>query len=325
MLKSNNSYPEVATEGRQTLGDSPVIRKMLFLRASQIIINERYKKGEFKVPIHLGLGHEAIAVAVDQVMQRDDALLLSHRNIHYNLARLVSLKEELDEYYLKPQGLAGGELGSMNLNNPDKGLVYTSSILGNNVAVAAGVALGKKVKGEGGAVFVVTGDGAIEEGSFYESLLFEKSSRLPVVTVIENNQWSLGTRIDERRCPIDIEKIAQGLNIPYHRLSSNNTAEYIERLSQIKAFALEQHGPACVEVELTTLGSWYVTTPENPAGRFINYHAGPAPKVNSEDGMILDPSSADPLFVLMGDGDQAEWHELYQKIFSDLEKEIAAT
>jgi len=322
MSKLVNSLSE-AELSKSADRDLAIAQKMLFLRASQIIINERYKKGEFKVPIHLGLGHEAIAVAVDQVIEESDFLALSHRNIHYNLARLGSLKGELDEYYLRPNGLGQGQLGSMNLNNPEKGIIYTSSILGNNVAVAAGLAMGKKVKGDDGVVFVVTGDGAIEEGSFYESLLFEKSNHLPVITIIENNQWSLGTKIEERRCAIQVERITQSLGAEYHHFTTNNVFEYIQRLKEIRNIALEKRIPICVEVELTTLGYWYLKTPENPSGRFINYHAGPAPEVNSIDGLILAPTQEDPIFVLTNTYDQKELQNFYQNIFIELEKEIA--
>ena len=93
------------------------------------------------MPIHLALGHEAIAVAVSAVMTGRDKLLLSHRNIAYNLARAGTLRPLLDEYLLKPTGLAGGRFGSMNLLNPSRGVVYTSSILANQFPVAVGVAM----------------------------------------------------------------------------------------------------------------------------------------------------------------------------------------
>jgi len=78
---------------------------MIRLRLSQILVNEEYKQGKFKIPVHLALGHEAIAVAVHHAMGDGDKLILSHRNIAYNLARLGSLRAVLDEYFLKPSGL----------------------------------------------------------------------------------------------------------------------------------------------------------------------------------------------------------------------------
>ena len=275
-----------------------VLHKFLRVRMAQLIINEMYKKGAFKVPIHLALGHEAIAVALSTIMGPHDQLILNHRNIHYNLAKVHSLKSEIDEYLLKKEGLAGGELGSMNLANEPQGIVYSSSILGNNLAVAAGFAIAKSIKKDGGVVFVVTGDGAMEEGTFYESLVFEKSNDLPIVIIVENNQWSLGTKIEERRCPIDIGKMVGALGIPFEQLSSNDTYEYIEKLTILKGQALDKKTPVCIEVPLTTLGWWRQKTAEFPEGKFINYHAGPSPSVNEQEDPYLARSSEDPLYVI---------------------------
>ena len=278
--------------------DPEVARNILRLRLSQMIINEKYKADRFKIPIHLALGHETIAVAVDLVMHDNDKLVLSHRNIHYNLARIRTLKEEIEEYCLSDKGLACGRQGSMNLSNPARGISYSSSILGNNFAVGSGLALGEKVNKTGGVVFIVTGDGAMEEGSFYESLLFQKSNDLAVVTIIENNQWSLATKINERRSEIDIKKIAHSLGAEYIKLKGNDPFGYIEKMKEVRALAADSKTAVCVEVELTTLGGWYVESKENPRGRFINYHGGPAPKVNLTDGPVLERSKNDPVYVL---------------------------
>ena len=78
-----------------------IIRQIIWLRQAQLIVNEFYKRGDFMLPIHLAMGHESIAVAVDNSLKKQDSLFLTHRNIHYNLARLKKLKPELDEYFLK--------------------------------------------------------------------------------------------------------------------------------------------------------------------------------------------------------------------------------
>jgi len=300
-----------------------ILQKFLRLRMAQLIINEMYKKGSFKVPIHLALGHEAIAVALSTVMDARDQLVLNHRNIHYNLARVHSLKAEIDEYLLKKEGLAGGELGSMNLINESQGIVYSSSILGNNMPVAAGFAMAKSIKKDGGVVFVVTGDGAMEEGTFYESLLFEKSNHLAIVTIVENNQWSLGTKIEERRCHVDVARLTGGLNIPFERLSSNDTYEYVDRLNIIKKQALDQKTPVCVEVPLTTLGWWHQKTADFPDGKFINYHAGPSPSVNEQEDPYLADSSDDPLIVMEKYFDKNTIKKTALEVLAALKKELA--
>jgi len=302
--------------------DIKIAKDILRIRLSQIIVNEKYKNGEFKIPIHLALGHEAIAEAVDSVMRSDDQLVLNHRNIHYNLARSKLLKPKLDEYFLKKQGLGKGKLGSMNLADKEKNIVYTSSILGNNLPVAAGLALGKKAENFQGLVFVVTGDGAMEEGSFYESSEFMKSNALPCLIIIENNGWSLATRIKERRCDISLQKFGESMDIKYQKLDSNDPYEYIEKLTELSKFALDNKTPVLAEVELTTLGSWYLKNDEHLDGKFINYHAGPAPEVNLTEWPLIEQSDKDPVFVLQKYFKQDLLKEACKEILKDLKQEI---
>ena len=299
-----------------------IAKEILRIRLSQMLINEKYKEGVFKIPIHLALGHEAIAVAVDSIMEENDQLVLSHRNIHYNLARTKRLKPELDEYLLKKEGLAGGQLGSMNLANEEKNVVYTSSILGNNMAVATGLALGQKVKGSKGLVLVVTGDGGIEEGSFYESLLFLKSHSLSCLVIIENNQWSLATKIGERRCDINIQKIAESFNVKYVKLKGNDAYEYIEKLKLLRKESLDNKTPIVIEVALTTLGSRFVPIEGKNTMRFINYHAGPASEVNLTDWPQIENSEKDPIFVLQKHFDKNLLEKTSREILENLKNEI---
>lgn len=276
-----------------------IAKTLMRIRLSQMIINERCKKGDFKIPIHLAFGHEAIAVAVDSTMQKNDKLVLTHRNIHYNLARTHGLKEVCEEYELKKTGLAQGRLGSMNLSNPRGNIVYSSSILGNNLPVGSGLALGEKVTKSDGVVIIVAGDGAIEEGSFYESLLFQKSNNLSTIIIIENNQWSLATKICERRIKINIKKITESLGAGYIKLRGNDPFDYIKKLEDMREFSLTNKTAVCIEVELTTLGSWYQETKEYPKGKFINYHAGSAPEVNLTNWPIITKSTKDPVYILL--------------------------
>jgi len=275
------------------------------------------------LPIHLAMGHESIAVAVDNSLKKQDSLFLTHRNIHYNLARLKKLKPELDEYYLKDSGLGKGNLGSMNLNNEGKGIVYTSSILGNNLCVGSGYALGNQINDNKGVVFIVTGDGAIEEGAFYESFLFLKSNNLPSVVLVENNQWSLGTKIDERRAQINLMQLAKSFSTEYTLLKGNDPFIYIDIIESFRDKALKNQGPVLIEIELTTLGHWTLINEENPNGKFINYHAGPAPEAISEEGYpVLEKSEKDPLHLLKNYLDFDELVDISNNEANNIKNEI---
>lgn len=303
--------------------DSKIAHDLLKIRIAQMMINEQYKEGKFKIPIHLAFGHETIAMAIDRTMKEEDKLILTHRNVAYNLARAKKLKDILNEYFLKKDGIAEGKLGSMNLMNLSKGIIYTSNILGNNISVAVGVALSQKIKSQKGFTIVLVGDGSIEEGSFHESLMMSKSLKLPIFIVVENNEWSMATRIHERRCDIDLEKFTSAYGIKYAKLCGNNSLHYIEELKNLREFSLNNNEPVCIEVDVTTLGDWRMKTEDYPDGKFINYHAGPAPSVELKTcPAVIDSSNKDPVYALKNFFSELEIIEISEFVHKELQNEL---
>lgn len=300
-----------------------IAREVLRIRLSQMIINDKIKAGEFKIPIHLALGHEALAVAVSSIMQESDKILLSHRNMDYNLAR-SSLKPILDEYSLKNSGLAQGRFGSMNLINPSRGVIYTSSILGNQFPVAVGASLASELLNEEGLVIVLGGDGSIEEGAFYESLLMSRSIKAPVLFLVENNEWSMSTKIDERRVPIDLKTLSDSLGIEYLYLEGNDAYKYIEELSKLRKGILESKQTYCIEIKVSTLGDWRgPKSDEYPEGKFINYHSGSTPSVTLSEWPLLRESEEDPVFVLKNYFGEEELKLMAKEELEKIQKEIS--
>lgn len=300
-----------------------IAKEVLRLRLSQMLVNEEYKTGKFKIPIHLALGHEAIAVAVSAVMEEGDGLLPTHRNIAYNLAREGRLRPILDEYLLESSGLNEGHSGSMNLLNPRRGIPYASSILGNQFGVATGLAQAFKISQKNNSVIVLGGDGSMEEGSFYESMLMARSMHLPVTFLIENNQWSMSTNIEQRRSPIDLSLLSESLDIRYVNLIGNDPLYYIDALKDIRNFGLTNSLPVCVEVGVSTLGDWKMKTQDFPDGEFINYHAGPAPEVSLGDWPVIKESDEDPVFVLTKNFDLTVLKKIAREELSNLQQEIS--
>lgn len=283
-------------------------RQVLQIRNWQHIVNESMKKGVLKQAVHVAFGHEAIATAVSDMMGAHDQLVLTHRNIAYNLARAGQLRPVFNEYKMSPEGVSHGRLGTMNMSNPDRGVAYTSSILGNNMPVACGLALGQHIMGTPGVVTVLTGDGAMEEGTFYESLLVAKSQRLACMFIIENNNHSLASTILERRCVIAVEHLCQSLQVPYVALSGNDVFDYADKLKQCRETITRDATPVCVEVDLMIL----------------NRHGGPTPgwpddpmKVDYGKGLILREDRYDPVFVLRQHLAPAEYESLEKEVMGE--------
>lgn len=262
----------------------PIMR----VRYWQHLINEMLKEKKFLVPIHLAFGHEASSCAINQVMTKDDRLCLTHRNISYNLARCECIETVLNHYLLTDLSKKNSHLGSMNLALQQFGVAYSSSILGNNLAVAAGIAMNRSFQSKRGIVFVITGDGAIEEGIFWEILIFAKSHDLGLVIIVENNDYSLGSTVAERRCKISLKKVCSGLDIKY--LNGHGGDYYgLLKLYKIAHTEATQSQPICIEVNISSLCR----------------HAGPTPgwtgdkmDININNGLMIQASETDPLHFI---------------------------
>lgn len=290
------------------ISDHHLEMEMIRLRYWQHVMNEDLKKKMFNIPIHVALGNEAIAIAVSNMMKADDQLVLTHRNMAYNLARAGALKPVYDEYKLSANGVAGGKLGSMNLANPARGIVYASSTLGNNFSLGCGLALAKRVKQDAGIVIVTTGDGAIEEGGFYEALVFAKSHDLKLMIIVENNNHSMSSTIAQRRCSISIEKICESVNFVYKPLSGNDVFEYAPALIELRKTMDVKSIQICVEAELSLL----------------NQHAGPTPgwatdpmNVDLTNGLVVRNAVQDPLFVLRETMGEQEFEKMAAQVMSE--------
>lgn len=270
------------------------IGEIIRIRQAQLQVNSMITEQAFKIPVHLALGHESIAVAVSAAMNIQDLILLNHRNIHYHLALGATVDQLIEEYKLSSDGLAQGKFGSMNLIAPMNRNIYTSNILGNNLAVALGVAQTGKNNNLNSVTWVVTGDGAIEEGIFYETLLSASSWDLPIVIIVENNKWSLGTEITQRRKEFDLAKLSKSLNCEYLELRGNNISTYVDALTLARKVA-KQEAPIVVEVHLETLGGYFIE--ETSGNRYINYHAGKATLSAPNNEIIISENDSDPVFV----------------------------
>ena len=273
---------------------SELSKKVLDSRKIQLLIANEINNGTYKIPVHLALGHESSSTAVVAASEIGDLFSLTHRNLHFHIALGADFESIDSEYKLLKTGLSSGLLGSMNMTNASRGNVYTSNILANNLAVANGLALSLIITGRNNVVWAVTGDGAIEEGTFYESLIVATAIDLPVIFIVENNQWSLGSKIEERRKKIDLKKISEGLGINYYLFTGNNVNNYYKELVNIRNRCVTEKFPIIIEFEVTTLGGYQIE--EDSGKRYINYHAG-ALKIKPNTNYIFEETINDPVYV----------------------------
>ena len=252
-----------------------ILRRMIRVRNLQWLIACQIHKGNVDNPVHLALGHEMIACIAAEYLNPDvDCVCLPHRNLHFNLALTEKFDEDRLERVVKeiisdPNGCDNGGLGSMNFANRRACIHYTSSILANCLGFACGRALSSKRRGTGKALAVL-GDGAMEEGRFWEASIFAAAHELNIIFIVENNGWSMQSAISQRRSTINLSQLADSLGVEYLNFDALHTS--VEEAAEVVAKAFNIVGPVILEVQVETFGSKLIE--EAGTTRLVNYHAG---------------------------------------------------
>ena len=182
-------------------------RTMYLIRAAELLIQKHYREDEMKTPMHMSMGQEAIAAGVCCALKPQDQVLGTYRSHGLYLAKTKESDRFFAEMYGKATGPCGGKAGSMHLFAPESGLICTSAIVASHIPVAIGAAFANQVSGNGRVVAVFFGDGAIDEGAFWESLNLACLKRLPILFVCEDNGYAVHTPAHERHGYKDIGAI----------------------------------------------------------------------------------------------------------------------
>jgi TPP-dependent pyruvate/acetoin dehydrogenase alpha subunit len=176
-----------------------LFRKMTLARRAEERIRKEYFRDEMKTPVHLGIGGEAIAIGVLHALQPPYSVFGTYRNHNLFLALSGDTDSFFAELYGKAAGCAKGKAGSMHLSCPEHGLLMTSAVVSTTIPVAVGAALANRYRRQASPVAVFFGDGAVEEGVFWESLNFSALHRLNVLFVCEDNDLAIHTFKKERQ------------------------------------------------------------------------------------------------------------------------------
>lgn len=204
---------------RTTLRPGPAVqlgllRCMKRIRRVEERIAERYGEGRMRCPVHLCTGQEAVAAGVGLALRADDLVVSTHRAHGHYLAKGGDLPRMIAEMYGKATGCASGRGGSMHLIDEAAGFMGSMSILGGTIPVGTGLGLAIRLRGEDRASCVFLGDGATEEGVFFESLNFALLRRLPVLYVCENNLYSVLSPLSVRQpAGRSIRRMVRGLGL----------------------------------------------------------------------------------------------------------------
>jgi len=218
--------------------------KISLIREVELEISKRYPENKMRCPVHLSIGQEACAVGICENLDKNDSLYSTHRSHAHYLAKGGSLKKMIAEIYGKKTGCCGGRGGSMHLFDDNVGMKSSIPIVASSIPVAAGDALSMKLKKSKNISVVIFGDGAIEEGIFYETLNFSVLKKLPILFVCENNLYSIMTHINERQPENYIQRIKNLHRIPFEKCNGNKVDQVYLKSKKLIDSIKKNGGPA---------------------------------------------------------------------------------
>ncbi|MCX6813560.1 MAG: thiamine pyrophosphate-dependent dehydrogenase E1 component subunit alpha [Candidatus Azambacteria bacterium] len=173
--------------------------EMLRIRRVEEKLTEWFNAGLIKAPVHLSIGQEAVAVGVMAALKPQDKIVSTHRCHGHYLAKGGDLKKMMAEILGKATGCCKGKGGTMHLLDDEAGLVVSVPLVAASISFAVGLAFSFKMKSEDKIAVAFFGDGAVEEGIFWESVNFASVHKLPVLFVCENNLYATHSHILSRQ------------------------------------------------------------------------------------------------------------------------------
>src|SRR6266550_7066891 len=189
-------------------------RDMLLIRRFEEKAGQLYGMGLIGGFCHLYIGQEAVVVGMRATLQPDDQVITTYRDHGHMLACGMEPAGVMAELTGRASGYSKGKGGSMHMFSREKNFFGGHGIVGANVPIGTGLAFANRYRGNGAVCLTYFGDGAANQGQVFESFNMAELWKLPVVYIIENNQYAMGTAVDRSTAEIHLYKRGASHNIP---------------------------------------------------------------------------------------------------------------
>ncbi|MBN1286318.1 MAG: pyruvate dehydrogenase (acetyl-transferring) E1 component subunit alpha [Anaerolineae bacterium] len=225
-------------------------RQMVLIRRFEEKCAELYTTGDIGGFLHLYIGQEAIAVAAQSIFRADDNIITAYRDHGVALARGIPTKTVMAEMLGKATGVSKGKGGSMHLADIDRRFWGGWAIVGGHLPLAAGIALADQYSGADRITVAFMGDGSTNIGYFHEALNLAAVWKLPVIWVVENNQYGMGTAVTRASAVSDIVKKAEAYGMPCCQqvLDGADIFEIREQFEMAEAYVRDGEGSYMMEI-----------------------------------------------------------------------------
>lgn len=222
-------------------------RKMYTIRRFEEHVTHLVSRALVKGPTHVYIGQEAIAAGVCENLNNEDYIVSHHRGHGHCIAKGSSLKKMMAELMGKETGYCCGKGGSMHVADFSIGMLGANGIVGGGIPVATGVGLASKLKEDKKVVVSFFGDGAINQGSFYESANFAAVMGLPVIYVCENNLYAVSCHIKNATLVENLSEKALAFKMKAKTIDGNNVMEVYETFKEAVEYTRNESKPMLIE------------------------------------------------------------------------------
>ena len=199
-----------------------------YVRFVEELISSVYSQNNMRCPTHLSVGQEMVPSILSQFLTHEDLAVSSHRSHAHYLSKGGSLSNFFDELHGLPSGCSGGRGGSMHLTDKSVGFVGSTAIVGNTIPIGVGLGNAIKLRSSKDISVIYLGDGATEEGVFWESVQYAIVAELPCLFVIENNFFSVYTDINARQKNTTILSKLSGFSEHIFESQDHDFLEFID-------------------------------------------------------------------------------------------------
>ena len=208
-------------------------RILILCRYAEVAIQREYGDDEMKTPMHMSMGSEAIAAGVCAALGSNSFVFGTYRSHALYLSKTGDTDGFFAEMYGKETGGAKGKSGSMHLSNPEKGFMGASAIVGAIIPVAVGFAFSRIYRKLGGITAVFFGDGATDEGAFWESFNLACVKQIPMLFICEDNGLAMFTSSSERHGYNNIANVLRQFNCSVHTSESTDVETIYSLISSV--------------------------------------------------------------------------------------------
>ena len=223
-------------------------RQMLVIRRFEDRAAVAYRQNKIGGYLHLYIGQEAVACGLISCLQPGDPVISSYRDHGHFLALGADPKTTMAELYGKNTGCSRGKGGSMHLFSKELGFYGGSGIVGASIGMGAGLAFASKYRDQKGVCLCFFGDGAAQTGMFHESMNLAQLWDLPVIFIIENNQYAMGTSVERSSSETELWRRAAGYKMHGERVDGMSLFAMREAGERLVSQVRETQKPVLLEV-----------------------------------------------------------------------------